>query len=214
MYAQDEYEDADEIERDGRYEDDRNMRLCLQCINCPVNSQRILNPDGCWWCFFLKKWRWASDVWEYRCPGFKQKTCDNCTSKPFCKTRKIAKVKRRTALKCKHTFCVKGYRNRGIRNVYHWMRGLARDMRDLEVDGLTQNRQLEYEDFESEFRQKLEEKLYEEYGICKDDLPEHGILGGEVSETHMQGVQDVVQPADEGDILREDSDAGEYGDWT
>lgn len=59
-------------------EDIKGWVYCCHCMHCPINHQDAIYTDGRFWCSLFKEWKRGDDLFEYKCPGYKQKQCSNC----------------------------------------------------------------------------------------------------------------------------------------
>lgn len=191
MYPQDEIDDRKQIEKEGLHEDNPSMKLCLQCIYCPVNTQNTQPYDGSWKCLSSKKWHWATDIWRPLCRHFTRKSCDNCKWKTSCKWLKEIEE---TGREKTFTFCVKGYCNRGIENPYHYVVGLAHLRKSVRVDDIVRHNQMKYQE-----RSKLIRESAKEYPD-EADLREsykrgHSGTVADSPDRYDEALQSVIQQA-------------------
>lgn len=61
-----------------RIEEVDGYQSCIHCVNCGLTHLGQIFTDGTFFCFHYESWRRGDDVYEFQCPGYKQKSCNTC----------------------------------------------------------------------------------------------------------------------------------------
>lgn len=64
-----------------RVEEVEGYQSCIHCDKCGLTRLNQIFTDGSFYCRYLKSWKRGDDIYEYHCPGYRQKTCDGCWRK-------------------------------------------------------------------------------------------------------------------------------------
>lgn len=65
-------------------EDLRGWKYCPHCDKCTLTHQNQIHTDGMFFCLFFRKWKRGDDLVEFRCDGYKVKSCHTCWHVGFC----------------------------------------------------------------------------------------------------------------------------------
>lgn len=61
-----------------RIEEVDGYQSCIHCVNCGLTHLNQIFTDGTFFCFHFEIWKRGDDIYEFKCPGFRQKNCNDC----------------------------------------------------------------------------------------------------------------------------------------
>lgn len=105
-----------------RIEDTEGYVLCPHCDKCTITHENQIFTDGMFYCLHRRRWKKGDDLIEFKCDGYRTKSCDTCTYKD-CED------------KDKGTYC-NSYRKKGMKHHGMFFMGRKRPMRDKDVKAM------------------------------------------------------------------------------